>query len=377
MAKTILILGASYVGLSVAHSYSLLKNTLKNNRDDYKVVLVSPTTHHYWNMASVRAIVPGQFPDEKLFASISDGLDKYGDLVDFVIGIATQLDTSSKTVAISTADGEKQLHYEILVIATGSRAKSKEELPWHSSLSGYEASKQTLHKFQEAVKNAKTIALGGGGPTGVETAGELGYEYGKDKEISIITSSSKLLLDGTPAMSSTADAELRKLHVKIIYNTKITDARTTTNGQTELTLSDGSTKTVDLYLPTVGSIANTDFVPEKYLNENKHIMVDDFFRVKGAPEVWAAGDVTDLEPSQYVYAEKQVPVLVNNLSMVIDGKEPTAYKPGPAILGVTLGRCKATGRLGPIRLPSIVLWYAKGRTLGTQDLQPLVSGRKF
>ncbi|TQS34807.1 hypothetical protein Golomagni_04797 [Golovinomyces magnicellulatus] len=300
MTKTILILGASYVGLSVAHS--LLKNTLKNTQNEYKVVLVSPTTHHYWNMAAVRAIVPGQFSDDKLFASIPDGLEKYGDLVDFVIGTATQLDTSSKTVAISTADGEKQLHYEILVIATGSRAKGKEELPWHPSLSGYEASKKTLHKFQEAVKNAKKIVLGGGGPTGVETAGELGYEYGKDKEIFLITSSSKLLLSGTPAMSSTAETELRKLHVNIIYNTKITEVKPETNGQTTLILSNGCTKTVDLYLPTVGIAANTDFVPEKHLNENKYIMVDNFFRVKGAPDVWAAGDVTDLEPPQYVYA---------------------------------------------------------------------------
>lgn len=184
MAKTILILGASYVGIGVTHG--ILKHALKNNQLDYNVVLVSSTTHHYWNMASVRAIVPGQFSDEKLFASIPEGLQKYGDIVEFVLGLATQLDTSTKTVTIKTDKGERQQQYDILIIATGSRAKGKEISPWYTSPSGYEATKEILHDFQDKVRNSKTIAIGGGGPTGVETAGELGYEYGLQKEISLV-----------------------------------------------------------------------------------------------------------------------------------------------------------------------------------------------
>ncbi|POS84695.1 hypothetical protein EPUL_003009 [Erysiphe pulchra] len=401
MAKTVLILGASYVGLGVTHGHAtstlspVLKHALKNKQDEYRVVLVSPTTHHYWNIASVRAIVPGQFSDEKLFASIPDGLEKYGNTVEFVLGLATQLNTDTKTVTIMTDKGERQQQYEILVIATGSRAKGNAKVPWYTSTSGYEATKEILHKFQELVKNSKTIAIGGGGPTGVETAGELAFEYGSQKEITLITSGSKLLTSGTSGMASAADRELRKLHAQIIYSTKITDAKPTSKDQTELFLSDGTTKTVDLYLPTLGSIPNSEFIPETFLNDSKYLMVDNFFRVKNAQDVWAAGDITDLEPSQYVYAEKQTTALIHNLNMVINGKEPIAYKPGPLILGVTLGRCKATGRLGPLPLPSIVLWFAstfylssrvknktliillEGRTLATENLQPLVSGRKF
>lgn len=52
-------------------SYRLLKHTLKTAKEDTKVVVVSPTTHQYWNLASVRAIVPGQIPDEKVCYSNS------------------------------------------------------------------------------------------------------------------------------------------------------------------------------------------------------------------------------------------------------------------------------------------------------------------
>lgn len=375
MKKIILILGASYVGLAVTHC--LLKNVLKDKGKEYKVVLVCPSSHHYWNMASVRAIIPGQIPDKRLFASISDGLEKYGDSVEFVIGIATKLDITSKSVTISTKDGERDQTYEILIIATGSRAKEDIVLPWYSSTSGYEATRDTLHKYQEAVKNAKTIVIGGGGPTGVELAGEVGFEFGKNKEITLITAGSKLLTTGTPAMSTTADSELRKFDINIIYNTKIIESTSSETGKTTLALSNGKTKTVDLYLPTVGSAPNTNFIPKNYLDEENYLIVDEFFRVKNLPDAWAAGDVTALEPSQYVYAKKQINALVRNLDLKIHGKELVAYKRGPPIFGVTLGRSNATGRLGPINLPSIVLWFAKGRTLGTENLKPLVSGSKF
>jgi hypothetical protein len=61
--NTVVILGGSYVGLAIAHS--LLKHTLPNAKG-LKVVVVSPNTHMYWNLASVRAIIPGQMADEKV-----------------------------------------------------------------------------------------------------------------------------------------------------------------------------------------------------------------------------------------------------------------------------------------------------------------------
>lgn len=37
------------------------------------------------------------------------------------------------------------------------------------------------------MKAAKTIVVGGAGPTGVETAAEIGFEYGKDKEVTLVS----------------------------------------------------------------------------------------------------------------------------------------------------------------------------------------------
>jgi hypothetical protein len=63
MSNTIVILGASFAGLAVAHS--LLKSTASGVKG-LKVIVVGPNTDLYWNIGSVRAIVPGQMEDEKV-----------------------------------------------------------------------------------------------------------------------------------------------------------------------------------------------------------------------------------------------------------------------------------------------------------------------
>src|ERR1700722_9692024 len=100
MAKTVVILGASFAGLKIAHS--LLKTTLPAVKD-LKVILVSPTTHAYFNLAAPRAIVPGQIPDEKILAPIEPGFSKYpSSNFEFVIGAAKSVDPASKRVEIET-----------------------------------------------------------------------------------------------------------------------------------------------------------------------------------------------------------------------------------------------------------------------------------
>lgn len=120
----------------------------------------------------------------QLFANIPDSLKQYGDAVTFILGTASALNADAKAVTISTSEGQKTQEYDILVITTGSR--TNDDIPWKGSLSGYEATKDRLHKVQDQVKSATSIVLGGGGPTGVETAGELGFEYGNTKKITLV-----------------------------------------------------------------------------------------------------------------------------------------------------------------------------------------------
>lgn len=180
MSQTVVILGASYAGITIAHK--LLKIT-KLAVPGLKVILVNPSTHFYWNLASVRAIVPGLIKDDELFQDIAQGFQYAGASFEFVLGSAESLDIEKKSVSISTPNGVRNLIYDKLVLSTGSRTDGK--APW-KAVGAYEEMLDELHAVQSKVASAKSIVIGGAGPTGVEIAGELGCEYNGKKEVTLV-----------------------------------------------------------------------------------------------------------------------------------------------------------------------------------------------
>lgn len=59
---------------------------------------------------------------------------------------------------------------------------------------------------------------------------------------------------------------------------------------------------MDLYLPTIGVLPNTEFLPKSLLDGKAELIVDHFLRVKGVNDVWAVGDATNLQSSQITHA---------------------------------------------------------------------------
>lgn len=179
--KNVVILGGSYAGLNVAHN--ILKQSSKTT--PVKVTLVTPNTHMYWSLASPLGIIPDQLTDEQLFQPIAAGFKQYpAGRFEFIPASAENLDFEAKTVRISDTAGSKLLGYDFLVIATGSRSKGGTPL---KGVGSTEATKDALHEYQARVKAAKTIVVGGAGVTGCEVAGELGFVYGAQKKITLVS----------------------------------------------------------------------------------------------------------------------------------------------------------------------------------------------
>lgn len=183
--KHIAIIGGSFSGVGTAHR--ILKHASKSATVPYKVTLVSRDTHFWWNIAAPRALIPGQFSTEKLFEPIAPGFKQYGEKFEFVLGSATGIDVEGKKLVVATSDGEKRIEYDNLIIGSG--ATTKIDGPWKSSGST-DGLKERFLDVQRRVKDAETIVIVGAGPTGVETAGELGFEYGKSKKIILVSSES-------------------------------------------------------------------------------------------------------------------------------------------------------------------------------------------
>ncbi|KAK6196830.1 hypothetical protein LQW54_011145 [Pestalotiopsis sp. IQ-011] len=376
MTQTIVVLGGSFAGIQIAHR--LVKNTRKSIKD-LKVILVSTNSHFYWNLASVRAIIPGILKDEEYTQPIEQGFAQYpSDAFEFVVGTAEAADPDAKTVKVALVNGggERVLTYDHLVLATGTRTAGDDVVPWKAS-GTHEEIMDTLHRTADRVKAAKHIVVAGAGSTGVEVAGELGFEYRKDKEIVLLSSGTAGVLGGD-ALASNAEAELRKLDVAVRQDARVESTTTLPDGKTEITLQGGDKIVTDLYLPTMGMAPNTEYLPAKVLREDKFVAIDEFHRVKNASNVWAAGDIVWLPRGSYVITDKQAAGVAKNIDLVLHDKNPAVVKTIPMdILMATVGRSRGVGRIGPVKVFSYMVYTIKGKTLGTQTLPGMVNGSSY
>ncbi|PON24162.1 hypothetical protein TGAM01_v206850 [Trichoderma gamsii] len=369
--KNIVILGGSYAGVAAAHQ--LLKQPAKTG--ELKVTLVTPNTHFYWNVAAPRGLLPGQIADEQLFQSIADGFMQYSPgKFELVIASAESLDVKAKkVVATSPSEGSKTVTYDVLILATGSSMKGAVPL---KGLGSTEATRNALHELQSLVENSKTIVVAGAGVTGCEVAGELGYEYRKQKEIILLSSGPGVLESSPASVSKLTEKELTNLGVHVKLQEKVAASSQLPDGRQELTLSGGDKLITDMYIPTFGLTPNTSYLSATFLDNDGFVVVDDYLQVKGAGPVWAIGDVSAMEGSQYLSANRQASHAVKNIILSISGKPLLAYKAWPYSVGLQIGKKAGTGYIDNWKIPSFLVVFMR-KTLFIERFAPTVNGSLF
>lgn len=119
---------------------------------------------------------------------------------------------------------------------------------------------------------------------------------------------------------------LQDLGVNVKLQTRVVHAQEVAYGGHELTLSNGSQLKADLYLPTYGVVANTSYLSAKLVNAHGFIKVDEYLRVGGSSDVWAAGDVCEVEASQFLSCDRQSSYVARAIVAVLRKKTPPPYK---------------------------------------------------
>jgi NADH dehydrogenase FAD-containing subunit len=223
---------------------------------------------------------------------------------------------------VTTDAGE--LPYDYLVIATGA--------PYSGDLIKARAGSTSdrrahFRDWAERIRQAKRILIVGGGPVGVEVAGEI-LEDLPGKRLTLIHSGPQLLPSLTPGPQRYALAYLQQ---------RGADVRL---GQTA---GDGEIRDADLVLWCTGSVKDN----------NQAVTVDAHLRVAGTRNVFAVGDITTLpEPKMGIWAGKHAAIVIENLRRLLratpDGQvRLKSYRPatGSQTMLVTLGRRHGTGHL--------------------------------
>ena len=266
----------------------------------------------------MRAIVPGVLDESQYTLPIADGFKQYpAEAFELVVGTAEGVDVDAKTVRVSVPPTPEQgpkedrtLSYDHLVLATGTR-DAEPHMPWKGS-GTHEEVEAALAAIRTKLADPATrhVVVAGAGSTGVEVAAELGFAY-KDKTIVLLSAGNELL--GGDALSSNARAELRKLGVEVRTGARVAGSQEVDGEEgsgagkkTEVLLDGGDKILTDLYLPTMGLVPNTEYLPASLLTEARFVDVDDHFAVKGAKDVWAAGDIVWKPRGSFVLADMQV-----------------------------------------------------------------------
>lgn len=387
--RNIVILGASFAGLSAAHY--LAKHTLpqlKRSKDvKYALHLVDPSTHLWWHIAAPREIVSVKdMPHSKCFVPAMDGFKQYPDLKDSIIfhqGSAAGLDTNSRTVAIKTHEGgEETLHYYALVIATGIRSPT----PLTTLQGDHTISMGALDEMNEKLKTAKDIVIAGGGPVGVETAGEIGVALNGSAKITLIAGSDKLLPVLRKSLAAKAQKQLEKVGVTVLYNTKTTGSEQTPDGKTEIKLDNGKTMTADVFIPAYGVTPNTEFLPENLKGKGGYVETNgQTLRVDAAgPFVYAAGDVSGVDKGGVLNLHSSIPVFGANIThdLLEDAKVGSfaerkyARNDGETQL-VPIGPKTGVGAFNGWSMPGFAISFAKGKQYFTNTMPDITEGKKW
>ncbi|KAI0166693.1 FAD/NAD(P)-binding domain-containing protein [Hypoxylon sp. FL1284] len=405
MTKTIVILGAGIAGLPLAH---FLVSRVQPSQPDLRIVLVSPLTHFYFGLASVRFCLPGRGPamaEDRYLHPVADGFARYphaAERFQFLVGSATALDADRNVVAVTlNGDGDEagqvvELEYHTLVVATGTRYA--DGAPW-KALGSTAETRAAVASLQDRIGRASTVVVGGAGATGVEFAGELGAAYARaksDKKTVTILSASALPLE--PRLQGrvrrTARRELEKLGVEFVGGARILSVAQPENGdengKTQITIEvadpdDGSKSTrsiaADLFVPTYGVEYNTSFAPPSMLSPDApgRLLQGPDLRVPGRDNVFVVGDAGSLEPAQAVHAVAQARHLMTQFRSYLAGGAVEPYqKPGAAAkvtFAATVGPKRGLGQADKFQLPSFLVWWLKGRYLGTDKAGDFATGK--
>ncbi|MBS1156111.1 MAG: pyridine nucleotide-disulfide oxidoreductase family protein [Proteobacteria bacterium] len=235
----VVIVGAGFGGLAVVRALQ---------KAPVDIVVIDRRNHHLFQplLYQVAAAVLSPAEIATPIRSLLSGLPN----VTVMMGEVESVDTSAKQVRANMGDHQEKVDYDYLVLATGSRHTYFGNDHWEAIAPGLKTiddatairnkmllafERAEMSSDPEEISRLLTIAVIGGGPTGVEMAGTiselahaaLSREFRninpKQTRVILIEGSPRVLASFPEKLSSAAANALRKLGVEVYQNARVTD----------------------------------------------------------------------------------------------------------------------------------------------------------
>ena len=227
---SIIIVGGGYGG-------SLLARRLDPHCD---VTLIEPRDAFVHNVAAMRAVTAPELVDRIVLPY--DRLLKRGRVLrDRVTGLGQS--------HVALASGRVQ-QGDAIVVATGSRYAA----PFKPQTDRCDDFRAAVLGANQAIRQARHVAIVGAGAVGVELAGEIAASMPGKTVVTLISEGQSLFPDFTAGLGRRLEQDLHALGVRLIKGMRVADLKSTDHPvEGPLTLSDGKTIDADLVIPAIGS----------------------------------------------------------------------------------------------------------------------------
>jgi NADH dehydrogenase FAD-containing subunit len=346
--KNVVVVG---IGLGGANVIKALDSTLPAS---HRMIAISEDEYAYFPVASIRAAtVPGwenkaTGDARKFFAGGSRHLVLPGTKV-------LKINNNSVEIDRTHPDFGTEISFDVLVYCTGSTYSFPfRPISGQSTLKEIRAS---FRGFQEGIKNASSILIVGGGPTGAEFAGEIAAQH-KGKKITLAHSGSYPLDGGywKERAGQNLASQLRDFKVTLESHARV-DTKGLANGpitKQTFDLGNGGTAIADFLITAHGLKPRSQLIaafrPET-------VDAAGFVKVKPTMQVltkdgsldhiFAVGDVNDADRSkQAVGADSQGNLAAANIVTYLSGKNSLKlYKPAGPLGVFALGPAAGVGQI--------------------------------
>jgi NADH dehydrogenase FAD-containing subunit len=305
------------------------------------VTLVDPKDYIEVPMAVPRLLVaPGSLP----------AIIPYGAFLPkarLVQGWLTEVRKRSIVVSADHRAASTELPYDYLVLATGSNYDGDLVKPVSGGLGERLQHFTSVHKHLES---AGRVLIVGGGPVGIELAGEI-IESFREKHVTVIEAGPHILPVTSEKPRRWAAEFLQRHGAKLLTGERVVEPAAIPPGNVDArggqAVTDAGTRIdYDMGFWCVGLKPDASYMNPHFpeaLDPRGLIRVSGDFRVSGQRQMFAVGDITNLPDKGAMWARYHADVAIKNLKRLIASSTASTlaqYKrPMPrTTMLVTLGR---------------------------------------
>ena len=362
----VVILGAGFGGLTAAKAMAEFADVTLVDRHNFQTFL--PLLYQV-STAGLAA--------DHVAHPVRGALRKTG--VAFRMGSPISVDHKNKTIKL---DSSETLEFDHLVVALGSVTADFGVPGVHEHALGMKSVHEALTIRAEVMRRFEdlcrfedetifSIAVVGGGPTGVELAGAFAElvrgplkndqaHAAAHIEIHLIEAGPRLLPSFSESLSARTKRDLEKLGVKVHLNTPVAQIKSRV-----IEIKDGASIPAQVIIWAAGVQGEPTAALLNLPVVNSRIDVEQSLQVKNYPYMWAIGDIAGIKgndgrllPMVAPVALQQGKFVAHQIRRVFEAKPllPFAYRDKGSM--ATIGRHKAIVEVKSFKFAGIPAWYA-------------------